>query len=313
MAVYLTLIAGLLLLIAGGEGLIRGALALAERLGLSKAFVGIVVIGFGTSVPELVVSLKAATIGAPGIALGNVIGSNIANIFLILGIAALIQPQVATGRVLKRDGLFLGVATVLVVAALLLVPFGTLAGALMLGSFGIFLIHCYRTEKVVEDDASDPPLAEPSRQKKILIAIGVSVAGIAGLAYGASLFVESARFLAEAWGVPPAIVGLSVVAVGTSLPELVAAMVAAYRRQAELVVGNIIGSNLFNLLLILGSTVIITPLSADAFGMKVDLWVMLGATALLMLGLGTRMRLDRWEGAVFLIFYAAYGVRLMGA
>ncbi len=311
MTVYLTLIAGLILLIVGGEGLIRGAVALAERLGLSRAFVGIVVIGFGTSLPELLVSIKSALIGTPAIAVGNVVGSNIANILLILGVAALIRPQLATGKVLKRDGAFLGVATVVMTAALLKLPLGALAGGLMVGAFVLFIGHCYRTEKVVEDDAADPPLPESVRQKKLLMAVAMSVVGIAGLGYGASLFVESAKTLAEAWGVPPAIVGLSVVAIGTSLPELVAAIVASYRRQTELVIGNVIGSNLFNLLLILGSTLLLTPLSAAEIGLTVDLWVMLGATALLMLGLTTQLRLDRWEGAVFLAFYAAYAVRLI--
>ncbi len=312
MTVYLTLIAGLLLLIAGGEGLIRGAVALAERLGLSKAFVGIVVIGFGTSLPELLVSVRAATVGVPGIALGNVVGSNIANVLLILGIAALIRPQRVTGQVLRRDGSFLGVATLVMTAALLWLPLGALAGALMIGAFALFIGHCYRTEQVVAHDSDDPPLPEADGARKLAIAILMSAAGIVGLAYGAALFVESATTLAEDFGVPEAIVGLSVVAVGTSLPELVAAIVAAYRRQTELVVGNIIGSNLFNLLLILGATLLITPITAADVGVRVDLVIMLGATALLMVGLITRRRLERWEGAVFLALYAGYCVRLAG-
>lgn len=312
--VYLLLIAGLILLIAGGEGLVRGSVTLSERMGLSKAFIGIAVIGFGTSMPEMVVSVEAAMIGRPGIAVGNVIGSNIANIFLILGTAALIRPQVTSSKILWRDGLFLVFSTILIVAGLHLITFNVYSGVAMLLMFVAFLRHCYRTEQDIGPEKTDDlPDLKSERKQQFLVAAVLSVGGIAALAFGASLFVGSAAEIAASLGVPPAIIGLSVVAIGTSLPELVAGGMAAWRGQTELVVGNIIGSNIFNLMLVLGTTSLFTPISLSDVAVTVDLWVMLGATALLIFGLSTRLRLDRWEAILFLSFYAAYCVRLASA
>ncbi len=309
--VYLLLVAGLAMLLAGGEGLVRGSVALSERLGLSKAFIGIAVIGFGTSMPELVVSVQAAWIERPGIAVGNVIGSNIANILLILGVAALIHPQVTTSKILKRDGLFIVFASILVVAVLHVRPLDMATGVAMLILFAGFLVHCYRTEQDLGPDIPDNlPDMEPPKRHALTLAAMLSVAGTIALAVGADLFVGSASKIATDWGVPPAIIGLSVVAIGTSLPELVAGGMAAWRGQTELVVGNIIGSSIFNLLLVLGVTSILSPISLDQIPVQVDLWVMLGATALLIMGLFTKLRLDRWEAALFLSLYGAYCVRL---
>lgn len=309
--VYALLIVGLVMLIIGGEGLVRGSVTLAERLGLSKAFVGIAVIGFGTSMPEMVVSVEAAWIDRPGIAVGNVIGSNIANILLILGVSALIRPQVTTSKILWRDGLFLAFSTISIVAALQLLTLSRLEASVMLALFVAFLFHCYRTEKDIGPDKPEHlPELRSSRRRQIMVAIGFSVAGMIALATGAGLFVGSAAKIASAWGVPPSIIGLSVVAIGTSLPELVASGMAAWRGQTELVVGNIIGSNIFNLLLVLGVTGLLTPVSLADVPVRVDLWVMLGATMLLIMGLSTRLKLDRWEAAIFLGCYGVYCIRL---
>lgn len=312
--VYVLLVTGLIMLLAGGEGLVRGSVTLSERMGLSKAFVGIAVIGFGTSMPEMVVSIQAALIDRPGIAVGNVIGSNIANIFLILGTAALIKTQVTTSKILWRDGLFLVFATLLVTAGLHLIQLNTLTGVVMLVIFVGFLFHCYRTEKDIgPEKPEDLPGMRASRVRQMVTAGLLSLAGVAALSYGASLFVDSAAKIATGLGVSPTVIGLSVVAIGTSLPELVAGGMAAWRGQTELVVGNIIGSNIFNLMLVLGVTSLFTPISLADVPVKVDLWVMVGATALLIFGLSTRLRLDRWEAILFLSLYAGYCVRLASA
>lgn len=312
--IYVLLITGLIMLLAGGEGLVRGSVSLSERMGLSKAFVGIAVIGFGTSMPEMVVSIEAALIDRPGIAVGNIIGSNIANVFLILGTAALIKTQVTTSKILWRDGLFLVFATILVTASLHFMDLGVTAGVAMLVLFIAFLWHVYRTEKAIgPDEPEDLPHMRAGRRRQLITSALLSLAGVVALAYGASLFVDSAAKIAANWGVPPAIIGLSVVAIGTSLPELVAGGMAAWRGQTELVVGNIIGSNIFNLMLVLGTTALFTPISLSDVPVKIDLWVMVGATALLIFGLSTRLRLDRWEAVLFLSLYAGYCVRLATA
>ncbi len=312
--VYVLLVTGLIMLLAGGEGLVRGSVTLSERLGLSKAFIGIAVIGFGTSMPEMVVSIESALIGRPGIAVGNVIGSNIANIFLILGTAALIKTQVTTSKILWRDGLFLVFATILVTAGLHLTELNAITGVVMLVIFAGFLFHCFRTEQDIgPDKPEDLPHMRASRVRQMVTAGLLTLAGVGALSFGASLFVDSAAKIATGLGVSPAVIGLSVVAIGTSLPELVAGGMAAWRGQTELVVGNIIGSNIFNLMLVLGATSLFTPISLADVPVKVDLWVMVGATALLIFGLSTRLRLDRWEAVLFLSLYAGYCVRLASA
>lgn len=307
---YLSLIAGLVLLIIGGEGLVRGAVNLSHRLGVSKAFIGVAVIGFGTSMPEMVVSVEAALADLPGIAAGNVVGSNIANILLILGLSALVSPQLIATRVLYRDGIFLLFVTFIVSLAISFMTFSRIQGLALIGVFAIFMVYSYFVERAAGHDleSGDPQgLGKPPR----LFFNGLlSLIGIAGLAIGADLFVDAATQIALAWGVRPSIIGLSVVALGTSMPELVASLVAAYRKQSELVVGNIIGSNLFNLLLILGTAVTISPLSLANQPIGPDIWIMSFATLALFFCLRTGYKLDRQEGLVFTIAYGFYALYL---
>lgn len=305
------MVGGLVLLVIGGEGLVRGALRLSERLGLSRSLIGIVVIGFGTSMPELVVSIEAAMDGLAGIAVGNVVGSNIANVLLVLGLAGLVRPQVVCERVLYRDGLFLMVVTAGMAALLLLSDtIGRVASATMLAIFGAFLVYSYRIDEQLQppEDADAKPPSRPRRP--ILIPILMAVAGVIGLAWGAQLFVGSAAAIATTWGVSTTVIGLSIVAVGTSLPELVASLVAARKGETELAVGNIIGSNLFNLLLILGAGAMVSPLSLAALNVTFDVWAMLIATVLLLIGLATGLKVDRREAGIFVALYIAYGAHL---
>lgn len=306
------MIGGLALLVVGGEGLVRGALRLSERLGLSRSLIGIVVIGFGTSMPELVVSIEAAMDGLAGIAVGNVLGSNIANILLVLGLAGLVRPQVVCERVLYRDGLFL-LAVTAGMAALLLFSdsIGRLASALMLLVFGAFLVYSYRIDEQQQPAVEPNAEAAPHRQRAPLIpSLVMAIAGVMALAWGAQLFVGSAAAIASAWGVSTTVIGLSIVAIGTSLPELVASLVAARKGETELAVGNIIGSNLFNLLLILGAGAMVAPLSIASLEIGFDVWAMMVATVLLLLGLATGLKVDRREAAVFVLLYVVYGIRL---
>lgn len=308
---------GLVLLTVGGEALVRGALAAARRLGVSPLLAGLVIVGFGTSAPELVVSVQAALKGTPEIALGNVIGSNIANILLILGVSALIMPLVTHIRSLRRDGLTMLFATLLFMG---LASFGGLArweGALLVAVLVIYLVWAYRTER---EDSTGPEAelhkAESEEFDVVPMSIPVTllaiVGGLAMLIYGADRFLLGAVGLGQALGVPEAIIGLTLVAVGTSLPELAVSIVAAVRKHADVAVGNIIGSCIFNLLSILGIAALVMPLPLTGRLFAIDQFVMLAATAALLLFLFFGLRLSRFKGALLLAGYVVYIATMFG-
>ncbi len=306
----LLIIIGLILLAVGGDILVRGAVGIASRLGVSPLLAGLTIVGFGTSTPELVTSLFAAFDGAPGIAVGNVVGSNIANILLILGVSALILPLAIDPAAFRRDGLALAAATLACLAAVLLGflsrPVGFALLALLIG----YIIWAYRSERhhpdaeaaMHEHVAAD--VASPGTS--LIAALGLAVAGIIGTIIGARLLVDGAIEIARDFGVAETVIGLTVVAIGTSLPELVACVIAALRRHPDVVLGNIIGSNIYNLLGILGVTAIVHPIAIPPQIAAFDIWVLLGTTALLGLFLRTGWTLKRWEGGVFLALYAGY-------
>jgi cation:H+ antiporter len=309
MTIFLILV-GLVLLAVGGDILVRGAVGVASRLGVSPLLAGLTIVGFGTSTPELVTSLFAAIDGAPGIAVGNVVGSNIANILLILGVSALILPLAIDPAAFKRDGLALAVATLACLAAVLLGflsrPVGLVLLALLIG----YIVWAYRSERRVPDaeaamhehvatDVTSPGMS-------LIAALGLAAAGIISTIIGARLLVDGAIEIARDFGVTETVIGLTVVAVGTSLPELVACVIAALRRHPDVVLGNIIGSNIYNVLGILGVTAIVHPISIPPEIAAFDIWVLLGTTALLGLFLRTGWTLKRWEGGVFLVLYAGY-------
>lgn len=311
------LFVGLVLLTVGGEALVRGALAAARRLGVSPLLAGLVIVGFGTSAPELVVSVQAALKGTPEIALGNVIGSNIANILLILGISALIMPLVTHIRSLRRDGLTMLFATLLFMG---LASFGGLArweGALLVAVLVIYLVWAYRTER---EDSTGPEAelhkAESEEFEVVPMSIPVTLLAIVGglvmLIYGADRFLLGAVGLGQALGVPEAIIGLTLVAVGTSLPELAVSIVAAVRKHADVAVGNIIGSCIFNLLSILGIAALVMPLPLTGRLFAIDQFVMLAATVALLLFLFFGLRLSRFKGALLLAGYVVYIATMFG-
>ncbi|WP_375263169.1 calcium/sodium antiporter [Palleronia sp.] len=301
--VLLTLALGLILLVAGGEALVRGAVALAERLGVSPLLIGLTVVGFGTSTPELVTSLQAAFQGSPGLAVGNVVGSNIANILLILGITALLSPVVVSRDAFRRDGGALILATIVTTLIVLTGALGRVGGAVLMLGLVAYIVVAYRLERAgpaaVAEESSEPAMP---LWRAALYALG----GIAITVLGARFLVSSATSLAEAAGVSETLIGLTVVAVGTSLPELVTGVMAAIRRQGDIAFGNVLGSNIYNVLGILGVTALAQPLEVPAEIAGFDIWVM-GAATLLLAGVAvTGWRVSRAEGGVLLALYVAY-------
>jgi cation:H+ antiporter len=304
-------IGGLALLLFGGEVLIRGAVGLAKRVGISPFIVGLTIIGFGTSAPEVVVSVDAALSGSPGIAVGNVIGSNIANILLIVGSAALFVPLAVHPDALKRDGTMMAFATVLFIAIALM---GT--ATWYHGVVSIIVLVAYLTYSVWSDRQKNDATAQLHRDKGeqlqlglpdkvwvMLLALGI---GLAALVAGSRFAVIGASAIAREAGISEEVIGITLVAFGTSLPELATAMVAAARKQADVCIGNVIGSNIFNLLGITGAAAIAAPLPFAASVVSFDIWVLLAVTVLFLWFMLTGRRIQRWEGAVLLLLYFSY-------
>lgn len=301
----LMLLAGLVLLLLGGEVLVRGAAALATRFGVPSFVIGVVVVGFGTSAPELVTSVEAALIGAPGIAVGNIVGSNIANILLILGLTAALMPIAVDRAVLRRDGM---VALAVAVAGLglaMLDVIDRLTGALLVAGLVAYVYVTIRHP--VCPDCPAPVQAESdAAPTRLPVAILLTLAGLGMVVFGADLLVSAAVTLARSTGISESIIGLTIVAVGTSLPELAASLVAAARRQADIALGNILGSNIYNVLGILGTTAIVQPIDMPEDIARTDIWVMVAATLLLMVFATTGRRICRMEGVGFLALYGGY-------
>lgn len=302
-------LAGLAGLVFGGDLLVRGAVDLARRIGLSPLIIGLTLVGFGTSTPELVTSLRAAFVGSPGIAVGNVVGSNIANILLILGFAAVLSPLAIEKSSFMRDGTVLALSTLMCLGA---VQFGHLSpviGAVFVLTLVGYLVFTITRERRAgtQPAASDVPGVEPVPVADSLWKdLAFVILGLALTILGARFLVSGAIEIADAFGVSEAIIGLTIVAVGTSLPELVTTVAAARRGQSDIAFGNIVGSNIFNVLFILGATALIHPIDVPASIIRFDIWVMVAVTALLLLVASTRWRINRIEGALLLAAYVAY-------
>lgn len=296
------------MLLIGGEALVRGAVALGLRFRLSPLLVGMVIAGFGTSMPELVVSVRATLAGAPSIAVGNVIGSNISNILLILAIAALVRPIGRPPRLFVPDGLvLLGISAGIVLLGLQeVIP--RWQGAVMLGLLiGLIVLQYARERTTTSTAAAEPPIPQPEQiPARPLIMALLILAGLGGLLFGADLFVDGAVGTAEVLGVSEGLIGLTIVAIGTSLPELATSTVASLRGHSDMAYGNILGSNLFNLLGILGCAVIAGPVAMPAIMVAVDGPVMVAATAVMLVFLATHARLNRIEAAIMLAAYVGY-------
>ena len=260
--------------------------------------IGLTIVGFGTSAPELLVSLEAALTGQPGLAIGNVVGSNIANILLILGISAVMAPLVIPIRKMYRDFGFMLAAMALMWIMLLDGMIGRLDGAILfMGLIGFLAMAFFSGEVEPIDDMPLPSMP---------LAWAMTLGGLVGLVLGAGLLVDSASTIARSFGVSEAVIGLSIVAIGTSLPELTTSIIAALRKETEIAVGNVVGSNVFNVFGILGTTALVTPIPAEPRFAQVDMVWMAAATALLVLAALKLGTLPRWLGLGFLTLYAAY-------
>jgi cation:H+ antiporter len=304
---FLLLIAGLVALVVSSHALVSGASTAAHRLHVPPFIIGLTVVALGTSAPELLVSMQAALSGSPGLAVGNIVGSNIANILLVLGLPAVIYPITLQGGGVRLPALFL-----LAVSALFvwLAQDGVLSGpegALFLGLLAVYLAHSFWTASSARTESLAAHGSAPGigGMGGWMIALLI-VAGIVGLAIGSTLTIEGAIRVAENLGISDAVIGLTVIAVGTSLPELAAGVTAAIRRQSAIAIGNVIGSNIFNSLGILGITAVVIPLDVPDQIAHFDFWIMM-ATALAILPLAFWMhRISRPVGAIMVAAYAAY-------
>ena len=308
---YVQVIVGFILLLGGAEVLVRGAVSVARRLDVSPLVIGMTVVAFGTSAPELVVSLEAAVSGVPDIAIGNIVGSNIANLLLIIGATVLLSPIDGRTRPLIHDTVVLVAGSILFTGLVLSGTVGRIPGAVMVALLLGFLGSSYwREVRGVGDAAAESRREEAEEIEGIpgapwLAWIAV-VGGLAGIMFGADLLVEGGVAVARAVGVSEAVIGLTLIAIGTSLPELAASVVAAIRGHSDIAVGNVIGSNLFNMLGVGGTVAVVTPLEVAEQIKDFDIWVMLAATAAFLPFLIFGLRLGRPVGVTFLIGYAAY-------
>lgn len=313
---YAFAIVGLILLLIGGEFLVRGSVVLARRLGVSSLVIGLVVVGFGTSTPELVVVLQAAVKGNTDIALGSVVGSNIANILLIIGAAAIICPIRCPPRIVRRDGVMMVVASLALAALATTGQVGLAHGLIMLVIMILYIGYSYRVERSghAELGRMHRHKAEEFGEspKSAWLNVVMLIAGLTAVAVGARLLIDGAVTLARNFGVSEAVIGLTLVAVGTSLPELATSLVATYRRRTDVVLGNVLGSNILNILAILGITSLFVPI---AVGKEIldDVTIMVVVTAVLTVFLVTGWRLSRWEGILFLCAYGLYVAWRFGA
>jgi cation:H+ antiporter len=315
--IYLQLGGGLVLLFLGGSVLVRGAVSVARRAGLSPLVIGLTLVGFGTSMPELLTSVDAALAGSPGIALGNVVGSNIANILLVLGVAALIYPIRVSSYAFRRDGALVLAASLICVGVFLFGELGRSIGLLLLGMLAAYLFWMYRQESDSGVSAAAQLAADADKERgwpdSLWLGILALIGGIVMTLVGARLMVGSSIALVEIAGLSETVIGLTIVAVGTSLPELVTSFVAAIRREADIALGNVIGSNIFNVLGILGTTVVVQPLSVPPELFSLDVWVMLAATVFLVIFSVSEWRISRPEGAALLGAYGLYVGYLVAA
>ena len=301
------MILGLVALTFGAEGLVRGSASLAIRFGLTPLIIGLTIVAFGTSTPELVVSLGASLNDQGDISIGNVVGSNIFNIGIILGLTALLCPVKVSLQVIKKDGPIMIAVSLL---SLFLITRGTISrleGIALFTALVAYTVYSIWLAKKEVSAEIEQQFQEgvPSQSKSLYLDLLFIGGGLLLLVFGSRLLVISATDIARLIGISEAVIGLTIIAAGTSMPELATSIVAALRRQPDIAVGNVVGSNIFNILGILGVASIAKPLSATGIT-KLDLWVMVGFSVALLPLLYTNLKLQRWEGGLLLFGYAAY-------
>lgn len=307
---WLSIVGGLGVLTIGADLLIRGSTEIARRIGVSELLIGLTLIGFGTSTPELVSSVQAALIGSPGVAIGNVVGSNIVNILFILGMSAVIAPFAVDRKSFARDGVVVLIATIAMIGVAMTGEFARSTGAAFLAAIACYIAYAFLTErrrpetpKAEQHAAAGVAAVGP---KSLLLDFVFVAVGLALLIIGAKFLVTGAINIAGRLGVSETIIGLTIVAIGTSLPELVTSIIAAARGKSGLALGNVVGSNIYNIFGILGVTAAIRPIRAPAEIVAFDNWVMLGATLVMIFFVVTQSRLSRAEGAFMVAAYLAY-------
>ncbi len=317
--VVLKLIVGLVLLVVGAEALVRGASKIAAAIGISPLVIGLTIVAFGTSSPELAVSIGSALEGKADIALGNVVGSNIFNVLFILGLSSLITPLVVHQQLVRLD------VPIMIVASLLVLLFGRdgtvqwWEGALLLAigiGYTIFLIRQSRKEhnkevlKVYKEEYGD---GKDAKKEKTWLQVLLVIVGLALLVFGSGWLVESAVAIAQSLGVSELVIGLTIIAAGTSLPEVATSVIASFRKQEDIAVGNVVGSNIFNIVLILGLTAVIAPggVPVNPTALSFDVPFMIAVAVACLPLFFTGYRIERWEGFVFLGYYVAYMAYLL--
>lgn len=323
----IAILIGLVILILGAEGLVRGASSLAAKLKISPLVIGLTVVSFGTSAPELTVNILSAVQGSTDLAVANVVGSNIVNILLILGVCAIIVPlSVKSSTVWKEIPLaLLGVFLIFTMANDSLfdnLPLNALTrtdGIALLALMAIFMYYIFGMAKNDREKAADAKIDDELeddtkiKQFSVPVSAGLTVLGLAGLVLGGRLLVSGATDIAKAAGLSEALIGLTIIAIGTSLPELATSVVAALRKHADIAIGNVVGSGIFNVFFVLGVTSTISPLPVSST-LNFDIVMAIVATLLLFvfMFIGGKRRLVRWEGIVFVAMYVAYLIYLIG-
>ncbi len=303
----LQIVGGLLMLIAGGEGLVRGAVSVANRLSIPVVVIGLTIVAMGTSAPEMVVSIMAVLEGHPDIALGNVIGSNIANVLLVLGVTALIYPIKTNPDITKRDGILMVLVSVLMFVFMSNNIVSRLEGIVLLAILVGYLANMFRLSR---RKAAPEILQEFEEETQYdygwLLSLALLSAGFVLLIFGADILVDGASDMARAFGVSEGVIAATIVAIGTSAPELVTCGVAAYRRHSDIAVGNVIGSNLFNICAVLAAAAIVHPVSVLQQFLEGDIFVMLVSSTLLIPLMMSDKKISRTEGGVMFSWYILY-------
>ena len=319
---YLYLFAGLSLLIIGGDALVRGAVSLAVRLNIPHLIIGLTIVAFGTSAPELLISIRAAFEGFPGLAVGNVVGSNIANIWLVLGVPALIAAICCDQKYITRNLIFMLLISLVFIGLCFYSPLTVWHGAILVAFLLAFLADCFyrakthqksvngineENEGAIDEDVEELiEAAEKNADAPAWKMIAFLVAGLLGLAIGAELTIDGAVQVARTFGVSEATIGLTIVAIGTSLPELAATIMAAFRSQPGLALGNAIGSNIYNIGAVLGITALIAPVEIDPVFLEFDLWVMLAASLTIVPFILLKGKISKLIAVLFLLAYGTY-------
>ncbi|WP_020399902.1 calcium/sodium antiporter [Kordiimonas gwangyangensis] len=310
---YLQVVAGIVLLVVAGDFLVRGSVSLAMRAGISKLVIGLTIVAFGTSAPEMLVGVDAVLQGAPTLAIGNVVGSNIANALLVVGVPALLAPVACCAPKVGRNLAMMLIATALFIALSMDGKFAYMEGAILLVGLALFLGYSVMARKACPVEAA-AQMAEMEELDRKPDGYGVALlclfGGLAGLAIGADLLVIGSVQIATEFGIPEAVIGLTLVALGTSLPELVTCVMAAIRGHSDVAIGNVIGSNIFNILAIMGVAPLFGTIPVPETFLEVDLWVMLGSSLLLIPFVKIRKQVGRLGGIMMVALYIGYLVYL---